>query len=875
MVSALGRPFDLGMLYDRRSDKVILGKTLWSPDQLNAALNTVQKSYTNSDVFTETNIDDKTSALNIEASLKLSFLGGLVNIEGAAKYLDDRKTSKHQSRVVLKYETTTMLKELTMEHLGRGKLQHPEVLEEDIATDVVVGILYGAKAFMIFDKEVSVDESAKEVHGNMEVLVKALPGISVDGKGSVDMKEDQKSKAEKIQCKMYGDFRTKQSPTNFEEAVKVYKELPSLIGDNGENAVPVKVYLYPLSNLDSKVQRMVREISADLISKTCDVQEHVQTVVAECNDLLRDDVCFYFPTLKKQLSSFKNNVSRYKIFFQKKLLPLLPSIRGGGAEESELAEVLQGKEASPFAQSRMDSWVEKKGKESKKLKGFVRFLDETRLVNQEDVDIETFDPGNEHVVCCTFRISSEDDQILSMDAYLSGSDLPELKPATSSKSGEKSVNAKLRKTLKQFRELKSANEGNDAVKFLATDEPLSRDSGRSPGAFIYLYEEGELKDEDFCCSPKPEKPKSRDVRENAIEISWIDSNSSKNNIKEYKVQYKPEEQTTSGWMCHQVTCLEEDNQKASITGLQPGTNYLFRVCAVRHIIVSEFSEAASVSTKPTSPPGKPRVISSTASSITIDFTKPDLIGKDVKIEKYKIEWGQDGKTQASSIYTEDATTTFTIKNLQKEMSYVIQVTASCGDTGESVASSPSDPVTTSSLSAPKIQISKVIGLCELIQPAEGGKPAVYALPLSLVHEDKSQNLRKYEINLESKKTSRRVSSPPNKVIMVVGATGSGKKTTVNAMINHLLGVNWTDPYRFVMIREALSTLGAQGNQEYSQTQFRPVSCYTLHYPDGFKVNELSNLRFLQDICAAICDCIYILIPFIGTLRTHCRIHTRL
>ena len=377
IIQALGRPFDLGMLYDRRSDQLVLGKTLWSPDHLGQAVSTITKPYTNSEVLAEDTIDDKTSALNIEASIKLSFLGGLVNVQGAAKYLDDRKTSSHHSRVVLKYETTTELKQLTMEHLGRGKVQYPEVFDEDIATDVVVGILYGAKAFLIFDQEVSKDESEKEVHGNMKVLVKALPGISVDGRGSVDITEDQKKKTEKMHCKMYGDFRTEESPTTFEEAVRVYKQLPSLIGDKGQNAVPVQVYLHPLSEIDSKGQQMVREISASYTNKTCEILEHIQRIESKCSDLLRENVCLSFSRVKKQLSSFKSNISCYKFFFQKKLLPLLPSIRGGGAEESALGDIFEEKERSPFAQTRIDAWIEEKENEMKRLQSMIDDLGDT------------------------------------------------------------------------------------------------------------------------------------------------------------------------------------------------------------------------------------------------------------------------------------------------------------------------------------------------------------------------------------------------------------------------------------------------------------------------------------------------------------------
>lgn len=87
MISALGRSFDLGMLYDRRSDKLISTLTLWSPHHLAAARKTTLQPYTHTEVFTENAIEDKATALKIEAGLKLSFLSGLVTVEGAAKYL--------------------------------------------------------------------------------------------------------------------------------------------------------------------------------------------------------------------------------------------------------------------------------------------------------------------------------------------------------------------------------------------------------------------------------------------------------------------------------------------------------------------------------------------------------------------------------------------------------------------------------------------------------------------------------------------------------------------------------------------------------------------------------------------------------------------
>ncbi|XP_068758331.1 uncharacterized protein [Montipora capricornis] len=834
IIPALGRPFDLGMLYDRRSEKLILGKTLWSPDCLSEGVNIVTKPYTNSDILTEDTIDDKTSALNVEASLKLSFLGGLVDLQGAAKYLGDRKTSSRHSRVVLKYETTTELKQLTMEHLGRGKVQHPEVLDQDIATDVVIGILYGAKAFLIFDQEVSKDESLKEVHGNMEVLVKALPNVSIDGNGSVDMTEDQKKETKAMRCKMYGDFRTEESPTTYAEAVRVYKRLPSLIGDKGQNAVAVQVYLRPLSEIDSKGQQMVREISANYISKTCEIQEHIQWIELQCSELRREDVCLSFPRVKRQLTSFKDNISQYRNSLQKKLLFLLPTIRGGGAEESALGDIFQEKESSPFAKSHLDTWIEEKGKEMKRLQRMIGYLGDTPFV--ENVESEFFDPSNEHIVCCTFKLGNKDDpQILSMDEYLAEKGPAELKRGASTGLNDKNANKIIRQTLKQFAELKAANEDHAEVKFLATEECLSDNFSGRLGVFVYLYEDGDLVDDDFKSSPKPEKLEAENVQDDSIELRWNDPHFSQNKIKKYKVQYKKDEEASSAWITQYSACNNEAEQTTTVSGLQPAIKYLFRVCAMAQIVVSQYSNTLSKTTQPTSPPGKPSFVAATTDSITIAFTKPKNIGKGIEIQKYKIEWSTSSQQMEQVPQnTEGASLACAIRGLEAGVPYKFRVTAICGSNGESAPSELSDPLQTQ-VPPTKFDAVKILPLCEIAQPPEDGKPAVFTLPLTLVHEDSSSQLRKFVINLqENGEQSPGLSqSIPEKVIMVVGSSGSGKTTTVNAMINHVLGVEWMENFRFKMIHEVSGNQGAKtiGNQAHSQTQF--VTCYTLPYMKGF------------------------------------------
>jgi len=65
-------------------------------------------------------------------------------------------------------------------------------------------------------------------------------------------------------------------------------------------------------------------------------------------------------------------------------------------------------------------------------------------------------------------------------------------------------------------------------------------------------------------------------------------------------------------------------------------------------------------------------------------------------------------------------------------------------------------------------------------------------------------------------------SVTEKVILVVGATGSGKTTLINGMINYILGVKFSDEYRLKLIIEA-----TEGNQANSQTSM--ITSYTIHH----------------------------------------------
>ena len=68
-----------------------------------------------------------------------------------------------------------------------------------------------------------------------------------------------------------------------------------------------------------------------------------------------------------------------------------------------------------------------------------------------------------------------------------------------------------------------------------------------------------------------------------------------------------------------------------------------------------------------------------------------------------------------------------------------------------------------------------------------------------------------------------------RTILVVGATGSGKTTLINAMVNYVLGVEWEDDFRFKLIEELSGK-----SQAHSQTD--SVIAYDLYHMKGSRLD---------------------------------------
>ncbi|XP_063049606.1 uncharacterized protein LOC134444063 [Engraulis encrasicolus] len=817
--AALGRPFTLGMLYDCRKDFLVPGITLWNYDDLQKNTRKTTHQNTEFNITASDSIDEKSNSLNVSGSLKLSLLGGLVNVSGSAKYFQDTKKSHKQQRLTLNYKTTTRYEALTMSHLGRGKVSHPNVFEDRTATHVVTAILYGASAYFMFDRESSNDEDKKHVEGEAKLMMDKLKFIKISAEASFDMDEREKCALEKFSCTFHGDFHLTSNPSSFIEAMNVYRQLPKLLGEDGEHAVPVRVWMYPLVKLDSKAAKLQREISNSLITYTSGVIEDLNETEMRCNDLLKDTEATTFSAMKEKLQTFMQNCRHYKVEFVQKLGSVLPSIRGGVQEERDLADILKAHEKSPFNSKDLVQWLTVKEKESETITPFLKQLEKLGAKLDDNLDGLLSDLDITNIVSFTFTsIDQPDSSLMKQSHFLSPAGMMNECPESDTLQNRNTewisadTRQTMRKQLQQFKHLKEQLDSSDDTKFIVA----SKYDERFPGACIFIYEDGSDEPVPFTPPSKPATPTTSDVSYHRLTVGVSDPDSA-------TVEHRVEFRMKSEWISHPV---QKNEKTVTLSGLKPDTEYEIRVTAVGKLGYSISSDAITVKTTispPTEakvenvkaystnigPPTNVKVIEKKANSITLSWLNPENCEG---VEQYLIEYKEEHSSRWQKQDTKKEMYKSTLKNLKLNTSYSIRMRTDA----KSGMSDYGDILLATTREGPQDK--------KRFTMLPSGNPPV-TLPVYGLNLQKATTVQFRKMEFGKPKP---LGNPPNKTIMFVGATGSGKTTLINGIINYVLGVDWDNDWRFKLIDE-----DTQKTQAHSQTS--AVTAYQIYHTDEFQV----------------------------------------
>ncbi|CAB1316918.1 unnamed protein product [Coregonus sp. 'balchen'] len=633
-LAALGRPFQLGMLYDCRRDVLIPGITLWDSEMLQKHINVRPQPNTDFKIIASDSSEAKSEALNVSASLEASFLGGLVSVKGSAEFLHDKKTSKRQCRVSLQYRTTTRFEQLTMDHLGAGNVKHCNVLQEGSATHVVTALLYGAQAFFVFDQEVSSGENHQDIQGNLQAIIKKIPLISIEGQAKLKMSEEEQREANKFNCTFHGDFALENNPVTFEDAIRVYAGLPRLLGENGEHAVPMTVWLYPLKNLDSAAAQLVRQISVSLVRRAQRLLDGLDNTDVQCQDMMKEDMAIKFPEIKAKLNKFRDLCSEYKLVFQKGLCKVLPKIRGGGMEEEELIKMLNSKERSPFQNDLMITYLDDRKREMTVVSSYLDIMKEVQVVySSNELDGIVLDQANDYVVCFALsNLKEKEEYVVVLENYLleeskSDSSLMPYNPNAAGKSAAEKwfhsgeVTTLTRQTINLFLDFKESNKGRENLAFCIASSP-----NKLLTASIHVYERGTLLSPQFELPSKPGVPTIKSLEHDCVHLQINPPNLGVTSVESYQVLYQAE-QADSEWT--EVKPDATTNQ-VTISHLDPYKKYRFSCKAVCRPGVSLSSDWTEYfRTRSCSPPGPPTEKSIESGRIRVNWDIPTMVGDDV------------------------------------------------------------------------------------------------------------------------------------------------------------------------------------------------------------------------------------------------------
>ncbi|XP_045568235.1 cytolytic toxin-beta [Salmo salar] len=815
-LAALGRPFSLGMLYDCRNDQLIPGLTLWDEEALRRDIITTDEPFTDFKVITSDSTADKYSVLNVNGSLKASCLAGLVKVEGSAKYLKDVKESQNQARVTLCYTTTKKNSQLSMNQLGQEHIKYKEVFKEGIATHVVTGILYGANAFFVFDREVSSGEDRKDIEGNLKVKLNSVPYVSIGGESDLDKKNTSETKTEKFSCRFHGDVLLENNPVSFQDAVDTYKTLPQKVGEG----VPVQVNLLPLKALDPTAAQMVRQISGSLVDQWQTALEDLSELEMRCNDAMRSKPVKYFKEIDAKVKTFKKLC--FTEHLKTTLADLLPSIRGGEKEERVLSDFLKKQREFRFNSNILSECMDRIEREINVVDRFLRMITEdysqtcsTKIVtSNRELDKEVLNPKVKLVVCFTFTSLGCEDPILSALNSQSSENtqaLVPVKPDLTRWYHSDNIFDDMDKQAGLFKDFAEANKEDTQTRFLLASIPNKEQEGAS----IYLYENGSKRNEHLQPPSKPEKPRACDRTHNSVTLELLPPDRGAHDVTHYLIEYCIDEK--DGWSSEKTS---ESDAAYTVSGLLPSTEYKFKYRAVCSAGLGPDSEVSNIiRTLPSCPPGKPE-IKAYSSELMVCCPMPSVIGQGVKIQNYVVEHKEvpteESEEKAEWMKRTSKDNVCIITGLQSLTKYTVRVRYDCGEAG---ISKWSTPVIIATLSKTTRLADDVKEKSEL---KHSGSPSVYEIPMETIQTvGKVARLRFGEQSSRTRRT-----------IYLVG----DKDQVVALMINYILGVQWENGFRFKLPQDdEVSTM-----------------IYEINYQDGFQIPfSLTIIYDRQDKCRSL------------------------
>jgi len=622
---ALGRGFDLGMLYDAKESQLHADSNLWSQSTINSNAMVYDRKEINTDFTADKTIHEKTSTFDIGAKLTMDFMGGMVHVAGAMKYLDESAESEQQINVEMLYHTTkytrTMPKKTPKDHAIECKnINRPY-------THVVTSVTYGMNCNFVFKRDLSSSESKSNIEGELEIAIKSIPSFSISGSGNVSLSESQNQAVNRTTLTVYGDMTLDPGddfPTTYMGAIEWYANLPSFANKNHK---ALEVHLTPIEEICDPEDYILNEISDGMMVAVVNMLDELNQLEIKVNGLLKTEEAEKFQELWDNLNLYKKNLNTFVDDAKEDLQDLLPAIRAGDSQaEDDLIELLNKYAQSPFEFETSDQFLINRNREISS----ISFLKQS--FKDEAPNIALVDYGNANDVGIILRntyVIELDLNILTStkltEDFLSGN--PQNEAGFWYNDFE--INGGVGSLIRNFSKFANENAGLEDHGYMIICQVI-KEGREDPTQMIALID-GQPKYENYSVASAPVQPVVRDITFNGFKFTVSRLNEFTNGVKVIVTNVYGDEiiEKTHEWsesdVIEDIDILIEDSRN-----IKPATVYSIQVQYKTEFGLGPKSESSWLFiTAPSSEPNNAVVTEVTTNSLKVQWEKPLTIGNGI------------------------------------------------------------------------------------------------------------------------------------------------------------------------------------------------------------------------------------------------------
>ena len=525
---SMGRHVTLGALFYGKQNKIANDENFWRVETLNRSKIYEEIGSSSSKIVSTQNTVDRLDAFSLDASLSMSFMGGLISVTGAAKFLNEKRSRDNSVSVSFLYESVTATEYLTQDM--RRSLDFPEVCKyvdnPNPPTHVVSSITYGFRGVFDFQK------TTKNVTMNQEVGLSLnanlnLGIITAEGGGFLNLTDKTRNELEDVKCKFSGDAILESAPTDFKGALKVYKQFPALAKDS-RNVIYFSLspitkycgdeYMAVLNEIKPNTIERVREIVTEM--------ENTELMINGMKDLKEAQI--HSTTIGQILYQYYLMFKDYESRWKSELGVLYKEF--GGYESDELHVQLDkhtiAYENGDFEAKKVKLFLDNRQRELETVRSIIklkRYMKREELGNGQGNKCRFSNP-----VTFEYQLRILPDPVETLKCITTDLEPDEEEPKEECKNAETYVDEEIMKAgalYKRFSEFYDINNPKMAHCFLVsmkkmkiTNETNQNRNDEHPANIVLLYE-GTKENKKFLPPIKPPLPKDITVSHSKVEFT--------------------------------------------------------------------------------------------------------------------------------------------------------------------------------------------------------------------------------------------------------------------------------------------------------------------------------------------------------------------